>query len=327
MLAEQGIVSPDDARRDPARARRHRSRAVRRAPFYGQCEDLFFYVDHLLADACRRRGRRPAAHRAQPQRHRHDDVPDAAARVAARRHGGRASSCAGRCSRPRAGTARPSFPRIPTPNPRSRRRSHTICSASSKSSSADSTRLAAAYATTNRNPLGACAITGTGFPIDRRSHEQSAGIRGADRQHLRQHRARSTICSRAPLPRACSSCSWVASRRTCCSGRPPRWAICGCRRVRADEQHHAAEAQSGGTRACARACVAGARRAAGAAARRPQHAVRRHRRHRGRSAAARPRRRSVTRRRGARLLAVARSRRRSSTSTGCARARASAGSP
>jgi argininosuccinate lyase len=31
----------------------------------------------------------------------------------------------------------------------------------------DTVRLRAAYATTNRNPLGACAITGTGFPIDR----------------------------------------------------------------------------------------------------------------------------------------------------------------
>jgi argininosuccinate lyase len=31
----------------------------------------------------------------------------------------------------------------------------------------DTVRLKAAYASTNRNPLGACAITGTGFPIDR----------------------------------------------------------------------------------------------------------------------------------------------------------------
>ncbi|HEX5474944.1 MAG TPA: argininosuccinate lyase [Vicinamibacterales bacterium] len=31
----------------------------------------------------------------------------------------------------------------------------------------DTARLRAAYASTNRNPLGACAITGTGFPIDR----------------------------------------------------------------------------------------------------------------------------------------------------------------
>jgi len=31
----------------------------------------------------------------------------------------------------------------------------------------DDVRLTAAYETTNRSPLGACAITGTGFPIDR----------------------------------------------------------------------------------------------------------------------------------------------------------------
>src|SRR6185295_2691465 len=31
----------------------------------------------------------------------------------------------------------------------------------------DLVRLRAAYASTNRSPLGACAITGTGFPIDR----------------------------------------------------------------------------------------------------------------------------------------------------------------
>jgi argininosuccinate lyase len=31
----------------------------------------------------------------------------------------------------------------------------------------DTVRLRAAYASTNRSPLGACAITGTGFPIDR----------------------------------------------------------------------------------------------------------------------------------------------------------------
>ena len=31
----------------------------------------------------------------------------------------------------------------------------------------DGARLTAAFASTNRNPLGACAITGTGFPIDR----------------------------------------------------------------------------------------------------------------------------------------------------------------
>jgi argininosuccinate lyase len=41
----------------------------------------------------------------------------------------------------------------------------------------DAVRLRAAYATTNRNPLGACAITGTGFPIDR---DRTAALLGFD---------------------------------------------------------------------------------------------------------------------------------------------------
>jgi argininosuccinate lyase len=41
----------------------------------------------------------------------------------------------------------------------------------------DGVRLRAAYASTNRNPLGACAITGTGFPIDR---ERTSALLGFD---------------------------------------------------------------------------------------------------------------------------------------------------
>ena len=41
----------------------------------------------------------------------------------------------------------------------------------------DTDRLRAAYATTNRNPLGACAITGTGFPIDR---QRTSALLGFD---------------------------------------------------------------------------------------------------------------------------------------------------
>ena len=41
----------------------------------------------------------------------------------------------------------------------------------------DAVRLQAAYASTNQNPLGACAITGTGFPIDR---ERTRALLGFD---------------------------------------------------------------------------------------------------------------------------------------------------
>ena len=43
----------------------------------------------------------------------------------------------------------------------------------------DGVRLRAAYASTNRNPLGACAITGTGFPIDRGRTSDLLGFDGA----------------------------------------------------------------------------------------------------------------------------------------------------
>ena len=42
----------------------------------------------------------------------------------------------------------------------------------------DSTRLLAAYDSTNINPLGACAITGTGFPIDRHRTSVLLGFSG-----------------------------------------------------------------------------------------------------------------------------------------------------
>jgi argininosuccinate lyase len=42
----------------------------------------------------------------------------------------------------------------------------------------DGVRLRAAYVSTNRNPLGACAITGTGFPIDRGRTSDLLGFDG-----------------------------------------------------------------------------------------------------------------------------------------------------
>ena len=42
----------------------------------------------------------------------------------------------------------------------------------------DGSRLMSAYERTNRNPLGACAITGTGFPIDRQLTSELLGFSG-----------------------------------------------------------------------------------------------------------------------------------------------------
>ncbi len=81
MLADRGIVTGDDARtlRDGARldlAERHPVHAVRR-----HLRGPVLLHRAAAGQGVRRGRRRPPAHRAQPQRHRHDDVPDAAARV------------------------------------------------------------------------------------------------------------------------------------------------------------------------------------------------------------------------------------------------------
>ncbi len=93
MLAEQGIVTSDDARAIRQALDAIDRDALERTGYDGSCEDLFFYVNRLAGRGLRAGRRRPAAYRAQPQRHRHDDVPDAAARVDsdARRGRGRAA--------------------------------------------------------------------------------------------------------------------------------------------------------------------------------------------------------------------------------------------
>ena len=61
----------------------------------------------------------------------------------------------------------------------------------------DAVRLKAAYASTNQNPLGACAITGTGFPIDRERTRRAARVRRRRRATPTAASRRSTTCSRA----------------------------------------------------------------------------------------------------------------------------------
>ena len=90
----------------------------------------------------------------------------------------------------------------------------------------DGVRLRAAYDTTNRNPLGACAITGTGFPIDRQLTAALLGFDGADRQYLRQHRdGRLSSRERVGRRRAARRASG-GSCRICCCGAPRSSAIC-----------------------------------------------------------------------------------------------------
>ncbi len=137
---------------------------------------------------CGRRERRATPHRAQPQRHRHDDLPDAAASGGPRRARRDAAAAPLAAGGGRTDTWTRCFPRTRTRSPRSRRQSRTTCSRWSKNSSAARRGAAAAFDRTNRNPLGACAITGTGFPDRPATHERTPRLRRPDGQHLRQHR-------------------------------------------------------------------------------------------------------------------------------------------
>jgi argininosuccinate lyase len=79
MLADRGIVTAADARSVREALDGISVEAIKCTPYDGTCEDLFFYIERHPGSCVRRRRCRPSAHRAQPQRHRHDDVPDAAA--------------------------------------------------------------------------------------------------------------------------------------------------------------------------------------------------------------------------------------------------------
>jgi hypothetical protein len=108
---------------------------VRRA-YDGSYEDLFFYIDRLVAASLVvTASPRPAPHGPQPQRHRHDDV-----RCAARVHSqsrardtGPSAIAAGSGQR---GIATRSLPFTPTPSAPSRRRLPIISSRSSNNSNA-----------------------------------------------------------------------------------------------------------------------------------------------------------------------------------------------
>ncbi len=102
----------------------------------------------------------------------------------------RARAAPRRCSIWRSAIAKPFSPCTRTRSARSPPRWRITCLPWWNNSSATPRACIGAYQRTNRNPLGACAITGTGFPHRSPAHRRSAGLRRTHRQHLRQHRDR-----------------------------------------------------------------------------------------------------------------------------------------
>jgi argininosuccinate lyase len=176
MLAGQGIVPPAEARALRDGLARIRVDEIKQVVYDGTYEDLFFYVERLIVDQCGEE----VAGRLHTARSRNDidmtmyrmqqrtliltvleaslDLRETLLRLAEAHTGD-------------------VFPAHTHTQPAQPSTIAHYLLAVIEQLERDAVRLRAAYATTNLNPLGACAITGTGFPIDR---SRTADLLGFD---------------------------------------------------------------------------------------------------------------------------------------------------
>ena len=175
MLAERGIVGPDDARTLRDAVAGVCRDTVRRTRYDGSCEDLFFFVERLIAE---RAG--AAAGRLHTARSRNDidmtmyrmrqrelvlELIDATLELRATLLDIAADHLE---------TVFPAHTHTQRAQPTTL--AHYLLGAVEQLER-DGVRLQAAFATTNRSPLGSCAITGTAFPIDR---DRTSALLGFD---------------------------------------------------------------------------------------------------------------------------------------------------
>jgi argininosuccinate lyase len=166
MLAEQRIVSVDAARLIRTGLDRIDEDEVRRVSYDGTYEDLFFYLEQTLIDVCGHE----IAGRLHTARSRNDidmtmyrmRLREALLETTAAVEDLRAAliDLAGRHVHTVYAAHTHTQPAQPSTV------AHYLL-AVIEQLGRDHQRLRAAYVSVNRNPLGACAITGTGFPIDR----------------------------------------------------------------------------------------------------------------------------------------------------------------
>jgi argininosuccinate lyase len=177
MLAETGIVGRADARALRDALDGISVPEIRRTPYDGTCEDLFFYIEGLIVAACGA----DVAGRLHTARSR-NDIDMTMYRMRQREYvlalveatlDLRAAllelAAAHRTTVFAAHTH--TQPAQPTTI------AHYLLGVVEQLER-DARRLQAAYAGTNRCPLGACAITGTSFPIDRQLTSDLLGFDG-----------------------------------------------------------------------------------------------------------------------------------------------------
>jgi argininosuccinate lyase len=175
MLAELGLISRLDAAALRDALDRIDVEAVAAAPYTGDVEDLFFYVDRQLARLCGE----DTAGRLHIARSRNDlDMTMYRMRLREWLLGLTDEVL----------TLRRTLLAVARDHVATLFAAHTHTQPAQPTSLAhyllgiveqlerDATRLLGAYGRTNRSPLGACAITGTGFRIDRRRTSELLGF-------------------------------------------------------------------------------------------------------------------------------------------------------
>ena len=177
MLAERGIITAESAHALRDALDSIQVNTIRRTPYDGTCEDLFSHVERLLAAACGE----DAAGRLHTARSR-NDVDMTMYRLRQREFIVRLID---------AGVElRAVLIELASRHRTSVFAAHTHTQPAQPTTLAhyllgvieqlerDVRRLQAAHASTNRCPLGSCAITGTGFPIDRQLTSELLGFDG-----------------------------------------------------------------------------------------------------------------------------------------------------
>ena len=180
MIAKQRIISPEDARALRKALDSISLTDVRRVAYDGSYEDLFFYIDRLVAGACGD----TIAGRLHTARSR-NDIDMTMYRMRQREFvlGLIGATLDLRQSLLELANAhRDTIFAVHTHTQRAQPTTvaHYLL-AVLEQLERDTIRLRAAYESTNRNPLGACAITGTGFDIDRNLTSELLGFGGPTR--------------------------------------------------------------------------------------------------------------------------------------------------
>jgi argininosuccinate lyase len=177
MLADTGIISKADGKALRDAIGGITADSLRGVKYDGSYEDLFFYIERLVAQSCDP----DVAGRLHTARSRNDidmtmyrmQLREMVLALLDATHALR-ESLIGVAERHRE-TVFPAHTHTQPAQPTTV--AHYLLAAIEQFER-DGERLRAAFASVNRNPLGACAITGTGFPIDRGRTSELLGFDG-----------------------------------------------------------------------------------------------------------------------------------------------------